>query len=887
MFTATIDGQTHTLPEGISLLEAIRRIGGDLPTLCWDERVEATGGCRLCSVEVAGAPHPVAACQTPLADGMIVATKTPALEAFRRFVLYLLAADYPADAVARFPEKEFHRLLARYGVTAGGERRGAYRDDAHPYIAVDMALCVDCLRCVGICKDLQGEHVFQVWNRGGGMEVVPGRGGSLLESGCVSCGACADTCPTGAIEDKTILRRGMPAVFTRTVCPYCGTGCELEVGTREGRIVTIRPVRGSAVSHGHLCAKGRYAFDYLTASDRAAWPMLRENGVWRRVTWGEATGFVASRLERILDEHGSSSTAILGSARGTNEENYVAQKFARVVLGTNNVDCCVRVGHAPSEVALACVLGTGAATSSFDDIEMARTLFVFGANATENHPVVGARIRRAARRGAHLVVVDPRRTALAEAAEVHLQLKPGTNLPLLFALARVILDEGLADDTFLARRVEGLELFRESVSAWTPELAAGVCGVPAALIERAARLYALEKPSICFHGLGATEHVQGTDAVEALVNLALLTGNVGRPGTGVNPLRGQNNVQGAAHMGCEPNHLAGYAALGEGRALVERVVGAKVPEENGLSLPGMLEAAREGRLHALWVIGYDLLLTNPGARVTEDALEALDLLVVEDLFLNETARRFAHVFLPAAASFEKDGTFMNAERRVQRVRRVVAPHGEARPDWQILADVARAMGKGAFFPYRSAEEIWDEVRAVWPAGRGMTYRRLDERGLQWPCASEGEPGTERLHVTEFAAGPRVRLQPLVYEATPEVTSEEFPFLLTTGRTLMRFNAGTMTARTKNALLEPTDTLSISPTDAARLSLGEGASVRVTSRYGAAVLPAALRDDVRPGELFATFHDPAVFLNRLTSPRCDGETGTPEYKVTAVRVAKAP
>jgi formate dehydrogenase major subunit len=538
-------------------------------------------------------------------------------------------------------------------------------------------------------------------------------------------------------------------------------------------------------------------------------------------------------------------------------------------------------------MALARAFGTGAATSSFDDLENARTILVFGANATENHPVVGARIRRAARKGARLVVVDPRRTALAEAADVHLQIRPGTNLPLLLAMARVILNERYADASFLSARVDGLALFRESVAAWIPDLAARVCGVPAALIEEAARLYALEKPSISFHGLGATEHVQGTDAVTALANLALLTGNVGRPGTGVNPLRGQNNVQGAAHMGCEPDHLAGYATVRDGRALVEATVGAPMPSEKGLSLPGMLDAARSGRLHALWAIGYDILLTNPDAKSTAEALAALDLLVVQDLFLNETAKRFAHVFLPAAASYEKEGTFMNAERRVQRVRRVVAPPGEAKPDWEILGDVAKAMGKGALFPYRSAEEIWDEVRSVWPGGRGLTYRRLDERGLQWPCASEEDPGTERLHAAAFTSGPRARLQPLTYDATPEVTSPEFPFLLTTGRTLLRFNAGTMTSRTKNALLEPTDTLGISPADAALLAVGEGDRVRVTSRYGEANLPIALRDDLRPGEVFSTFHDPAVFLNSLTSPRADAETGTPEYKVTAVQVAKAP
>jgi formate dehydrogenase major subunit len=660
----------------------------------------------------------------------------------------------------------------------------------------------------------------------------------------------------------------------------------MHVGTREGRIVQVKPVLDAPVSQGHLCVKGRYAFDFTHAADRATEPMIREGREWRKVSWTEAIECVATSFRRIVEESGSDSIGVLGSARGTNEENYLAQKFARVVLGTNNVDCCARVCHAPTAAGMKQTLGTGAATNSFDDIEHAASFLICGCNPTENHPVVGARIRQAVFHGARLIIIDPREIELTRHADVHLQLRPGTNVPLIHAIAYVIVTEGLTDEAALRDRVGDFDAFRNFIAAWTPQRAEVITGVSADLIRQAARLYASHKPAMCFHGLGVTEHIQGTEGVMCLVNLALLTGNFGKPGSGVNPLRGQNNVQGSAHMGCEPGNLTGYVPLEHGRDLFESVWQAPVPHAPGLNLMQMMDAASELKLKALWAIGYDVALTNPNAAATKAGLSKLDFVVVQDLFMNELAREFGHVFLPACSSFEKDGTFMNSERRVQRVRKALEPVGNSKPDWAIVCAVAKEMGFAEQFNFNSAEAIWNEVRAVWKAGAGITYGRIERGGLQWPCPSEDHPGTTILHVDSFPHGQRAPLKRVEFAATTETTTAEFPFLLTTGRTLYQFNAGTMTMRTPNAKLRETDSLDIAPADAQRLDLHDGDRVRVRSRHGEAVIPLRLDPRVKPGELFATFHATEVFLNQLTSPHRDNFVMTPEYKVVGVSVEKA-
>jgi formate dehydrogenase major subunit len=883
----TINGQPHQFAGSLSILQALRSLKIEIPALCYDERMEPFGGCRLCVVRVNGGARPVIACDTQARDGMTIDTHTPELEEWRRSLLRLLAQQYPTEGLHQFSDKEFHRLIRAYGLEREcmGSGLPELVDESNPYIRVDMSQCIYCYRCVRICNEVQGQFVWQIWNRGDATRIRPDSGTTLRESSCVSCGACVDTCPTGALEDKSVLSLGTATGWTKTTCAYCGTGCEMNVGTREGRIVVIKPVQDAPVSRGHLCSKGRYAFDFVRAADRVTEPMIRVAGEWKWVSWEEAIAFTADALNRIITQHGADSVGVLGSARATNEENYLAQKFARVVVGTNNVDCCARVCHAPTAAAMKAMLGAGAATNSFGDIESAKTILVCGANATENHPIVGARIKQAALRGTNLIVIDPRKIELTRYATLHLQLRPGTNVPLLNAMACAILEEGLQDSDFLNERSAGFEDFRHFVQSWTPERAAPVCGVEARLIREAARIYAKEGPAMCIHGLGVTEHTQGTEGVMCLVNLALLTGNIGRPGTGINPLRGQNNVQGSAHMGCDPATLTGSVSLADGSDLFSRAWQTPVPTQKGLNLLDMLDAAEEGHFKALWAIGYDIFLTNPDAHAARRGLQRLDLIIVQDMFLNETAREFGSIFLPAASSFEKDGTFMNAERRVQRVRKAIEPVGASKPDWEIICDVARAMGKGSLFSFSSAKEIWNEIRSVWKAGAGISYERLERGGLQWPCPTEDHPGTQVLHAETFPGGKRAGFRQVEYRATGETADKEYPFTLITGRTLYQFNAGTMTSRTANRLLRPHDCLDISAEDARKAGLSNGARVRIRSRYGQAILPIRIDESVQPGELFATFHTPEVFLNYLTSPRRDSYVSTPEYKVTAVRLEK--
>ena len=885
LINATIDGRAHDFAEGLSILEAAQSLGIDIPTLCHDPRLKPIGSCRLCLVQVEGRPHPLTSCNTALADGMVVSTHTPALEDERAMLLRMLAQDHPADVFSRFPDKEFHRQASRYALNDGdfdGEHRAELLDRSHPYIHVDMSQCILCYRCVRICEEVQGQFVWKIVNRGHETRILPDSQTNLRESSCVSCGACVDTCPTGALEDKSILTKGVPTRWTRTTCPYCGTGCEMSVGTNEGKLVSIAPVLDAPVSRGHLCVKGRYAFDFVSAADRVTEPMIRKSGEWHPASWSEAEEFVANQFQRIVSEYGPDSIGILGSARSTNEENYLAQKFARAVIGTNNVDCCARVCHTPTAAAMKLMLGAGAATNSYDDIERAATIFVCGSNSTENHPIIGARIKQAALQGAKLIVMDPRAIELAQYAAIHLRPRPGTNIPLLNSLACVIVEEHLYDEEFLGRRVTEFGEFSDFVKQFAPDAVASICGVSADLIRQAARLYATEKPSICFHGLGVTEHTQGTEGVMCLVNLALLTGNIGKPGTGINPLRGQNNVQGAAHMGCDPGILTGSAPVNDASGTFEKVWGASVPTQPGLNMLEMMDAATAGKLKALWAIGYDVLLTNANAKATEQALRSLDLLIVQDMFMNETAQ-LASVFLPACSSFEKDGTFMNAERRIQRIRKIIDSVGKSKSDWEIICAVANAMGKGELFNFSSASDIWNEIRSVWPAGKGITYQRLEERGLQWPCFDENDHGTEILHAGAFALGKTTPLRRIPFRPTQETVDDDFPFLLNSGRTLYQFNAGTMTQRTRNSELLTTDYLEIAPEDAFRLHVRTGERVRVRSRYGEAIMPIQIRSSVRPGELFATFHDAGIFLNRVTGPHRDARVKTPEYKVTAVSV----
>jgi formate dehydrogenase major subunit len=883
----TMNGTPLELPAGLTVLDAVKQAGIRLPDLCHDPRMKPSGNCQLCLVEIDGQERPVASCYTPLSEGMQIRTHTHELEAGRKAILELLARRYPDDALRRWPDKPFHQWLRHYGLDGGSPQRTIAIDDSHPYIRVDMLRCIHCDRCVRICAELQGQFVWGVRNRGEETAIVADSDVPLGQSSCVSCGACADSCPTGALDDKQVIDREPATSWVRTVCPYCGTGCEMSVGAADGHLVAIKPVMDAPVSRGHLCVKGRYAFDFVHAPDRATRPHLRKDGEWTATSWDQAIDFAATELLRIRERYGPDAIGVLGSARASNEDNYLVQKFARVVLGTNNVDCCARVCHAPTAAAMGAVLGTGAATNSYDDIEAAETILVFGANPTENHPIVGARIKQAALNGARLIVVDPRRIELAEYAKVHLPVLPGANVALLNAMACTIVEESLFDAGFISARASEWEGFRAFIRAWSPERVAGDCGVAASLIREAARIYAAAKPSMIIHGLGVTEHVQGTEGVMCLVNLALLTGNIGKPGTGVNPLRGQNNVQGAAHMGCEPEHLPGYATLSAARERFAQAWGVPLPATRGKNLLEMIDAAERGELRALWATGYDVLLTNANATATRQALSRLEFVIVQDMFWNETAKLFGTVFFPAASSFERDGTFMNAERRVQRVRKVIEPIGESRPDWEIVCSLAHAMGHETGFSFQGPEQIWNEVRSVWNAGAGISYARLEEGGLQWPCPSDDHPGTTILHVDQFSCGPRAAFRQISWMPTREMASPDFPIVLITGRTLYQFNAGTMTMRTPNVLWRPHDTLDLAREDAHRYGVCDQERVRVVSRYGCIVLPVRIVDGLRSGQAFATFHSTETHVNAVTGAGRDSQTCTPEYKVTAIRIEKVP
>lgn len=891
MLQVTINGQSHQFPEGLTINEALNQLDIEVPTLCHDDRIDPYGSCRMCSVEVKGVNGLVTACNTQIRDGMEVQTHSSEVNDVRKTLLGLLAKDYPAEAVAEFPEKQFHRYLNEYDVKAGGSRTAPQpdvpfmKDETHPYINVDMSQCVTCYRCVRICEEVQGQFVWKAWNRGDETRILPVQGETLLDGGCVSCGACVDTCPSGALEDITVLARGVPTEWTKTICSYCGTGCEVSVGTREGKITSIKPSDGPS-NHGHTCVKGRYAFDYVYADERITTPMIRREGKWQDASWDEAIKYITDKFTAISAEHGSDSIGVLSSARGTNEENYVAQKFARLVLGTNNIDCCARVCHSPTAAAMKMTLGTGAATNSLDEIELAKTILVCGANPTEGHPVTGARIKQAARHGAKLIVVDPREIELTQFATLHLQLHPGTNVVLFNAMGAAIIDEGLADEEFISSRLTEYEEYRDFIREFMPEKVADVCGVPAEKIREAARIYATNTPSLSVHGLGMTEHVQGTEGIMALVNIALLTGNIGKLGSGINPLRGQNNVQGAPHMGCEPKLLAGYVPLTEARDKFEKAYNSPLPTHPGLNMMDMLDAATEGKFKAIWAIGYDILMTNPNANATRRALESIDLVIVQDMFMNATAREFGDVFLPAASSFEKDGTFMNGERRIQRVRGAALPQGQARSDWEIMCEIAKVMGKGEHFAFQNAEEIWEEVRSLWPEGAGISYARLDEvGGLQWPCYDEDDPGMPIMHSEEFTHGKTTALRRIEFLPPPKVTSEEFPLVLTTGRNLYQYNAATQTGNTPNRTLHTTDALQVSPDDASRLGLVDGEEVRLRSKQGTAELSVSISTHVKPGEVYTTFHNARVFLNQITTSQRDRYTKTPEYKVTAVNIEK--
>ena len=896
--TLTVDGREITARAGETVLTACREAGVHIPTLCDDPRLEPFGGCRLCVVQVAGMRGYPTSCTTPVADGMEVSTASDELRRLRRTLIELLLSDHNVDCLVCEANGRctLQDLAYAYDVDetrfAGAKHDLPSRVDDNPLIARDYSKCIACGRCLRICTQVQGANVYGYRDRG--FNVLPDTPFSrpLTDAGCEFCGQCVSTCPTGALTDRLSHHSGRPweTQTIESTCGYCGVGCTIGYRVRDGRIVSAEAPQGRGVNNGNLCAKGRYGWCFTHHPDRLTVPLIRRDGELVEASWDEAIALIAEKLGAIVASDGPEAVGGLASAKCTNEENYLFQKFLRAAVGTHNIDHCARLCHASTVTGLAAAFGSGAMTNSIADLGQAQVILVVGSNTTEAHPIIGIELTRAARAGTKLFVIDPREIRLTKHAAGHLPLRPGTNVALFNAMARIILDEGLANLDFIGRRTEEFEAYAAMLATVDLEAAAETCGVPLADIREAAVAYASADRASIVYSMGVTQHSSGTEQVRAVANLALLTGQIGRPGTGVNPLRGQNNVQGACDLACLPNCLPGYQPLTD-RGTLDRFCDywdsdIELPTASGLTLVEMLDAAAAGSLMALYVMGENPVISDPGQAHVSDALENLDFLVVQDIFLTETAS-LADVVLPAATFLEKSGTFTNTERRVQLVNKVVDAPGTALADGEIIARLSSAMG--IEMAYSSAREVMEEMSAVTPQYGGITYERLArEGGLQWPCPDAEHPGTPVLHAETFTRG-RGSFAAVEYRPAPDDATLERPFVLVTGRTLWNFHTNTMTGASAGlAELSPTGYVELCPEDAEQLGVCDGELVTLTSQHGTLTLPArtcTIRTP-RRGTAFMPFHFAEAPANRLTGGPLDPESKIPGLKVTSVSIVKA-
>ncbi len=909
--TLTVDGVAVTVPGGTSVMRAAALAGITVPKLCASDNLNAFGSCRLCVVEIEGRRGTPASCTTPVAEGMVVRTQSAKVQKLRRGVMELYISDHPLDCLtcSANGDCELQDMAGMVGLrdvryapgdnhfqTRTGDQPNARyipKDETNPYFTYDPAKCIVCSRCVRACEEVQGTFALSIEGRGFDSRVkAGGQSDTFLTSDCVSCGACVQACPTGTLQEKSVADLGTPTRSVITTCAYCGVGCNFKAELNGDQLVRMVPWKHGAANRGHSCVKGRFAYGYATHQDRILRPMIREaiTDPWQEVSWDEAITFAAGRMRGLQAKYGQKSIGVITSSRCTNEETYLVQKLARAVFGNNNTDTCARVCHSPTGYGLGQAFGTSAGTQDFDSVEHSDVVLVIGANPTDGHPVFASRLKKRLRAGAKLIVVDPRRIDLVRSAHVeaahHLPLRPGTNVAAVSAMAHVIVTEGLMDQAFIRERCDWDEFqhYAEFIAnpRHAPEAVELLTGVPAADLRAAARLFATGGNGAIYYGLGVTEHSQGTTTVMAIANLAMLTGNIGRPGVGVNPLRGQNNVQGSCDMGSFPHELPGYRHVkhADARATFEAVWGVQIDAEPGLRIPNMLDAAVDGTFKGLYCQGEDILQSDPDTRHVAAGLAAMDCVIVHDLFLNETAN-YAHVFLPGSTFLEKDGTFTNAERRINRVRRVMAPrNGYA--DWEITQMLANAMGGN--WAYVHPSEIMDEIAATTPSFAGVSYDVLDAKGsVQWPCNDTVPDGTPLMHVDGFVRG-KGRFIVTEYVATEEKTGARFPLLLTTGRILSQYNVGAQTRRTANVVWHEQDVLEIHPHDAEVRGLKDGDWVRLASRAGETALRAHVTDRVSPGVVYTTFHHPESQANVITTDYSDWATNCPEYKVTAVQVS---
>jgi formate dehydrogenase major subunit len=898
--TLTVDGFAVTVPEGTSIMRASKMAGVSVPKLCATDMLESFGSCRLCLVEIEGRNGTPASCTTPVAAGMVVKTQTPRLKKLRKGVMELYISDHPLDCLtcAANGDCELQDMAGavglrdvRYGY-AGDNHLGQPKDESNPYFTFDPSKCIVCSRCVRACEEVQGTFALTIEHRGFGSHVSAGMHESFFESECVSCGACVQACPTATLSEKSLIEIGQPEHSVITTCAYCGVGCTFKAEMRGDEVVRMVPYKDGKANRGHSCVKGRFAWGYASHRDRITKPMIRAKitDPWREVTWEEAIGYAASEFRRIQETYGRNAVGGITSSRCTNEETYLVQKLIRAGFGNNNVDTCARVCHSPTGYGLKTAFGTSAGTQDFDSVEETDVVMIIGANPTDGHPVFASRMKKRLRDGAKLIVVDPRRTDMVRSAHVeadyHLPLRPGTNVAIANALAHVIVTEGLVDETFVRERCDLADF-----SAWaefvaeernSPEAVAQFTGVDAALVRGAARLFAKGGNGAIYYGLGVTEHSQGTTMVMAMANLAMATGNLGRRGVGVNPLRGQNNVQGACDMGSFPHEFTGYRHVSDDatRETFEKLWGVALQEEPGLRIPNMFDAAVEGTFKGMYVQGEDIVQSDPDTHHVVAGMEALECLVVQDLFLNETAN-FAHVFLPGATFLEKDGTFTNAERRIQRIRKVMAPKAGL-ADWEATMALSNALGYR--MDYKHPSEIMDEIAAMTPSFRDVSYAKLDEMGsVQWPCNAAAPEGTPIMHIDRFVRGTG-KFMLTEYVPTEERIGPRFPLLLTTGRILSQYNVGAQTRRTENVAWHGEDLLEIHPHDAEARGVRDGDWVKLDSRSGSTSLRATVTDRVAPGVVYTTFHHPETQANVITTDYSDWATNCPEYKVTAVQIS---
>jgi len=897
--TLEIDGVSITVPKGTSVMRAATEAGVNVPKLCATDSLDAFGSCRLCLVEIEGRKGYPASCTTPCEPGMKVKTQTNKLADIRKGVMELYISDHPLDCLT-CPTNGNCELQDMAGVVGLREVRYGYegenhlkmkKDESNPYFTYDPSKCIVCNRCVRACEETQGTFALTIDGRGFESRVSAGQNEAFMDSECVSCGACVQACPTATLTEKSVIMMGQAEHSKITTCAYCGVGCSFKAEMKGNEVVRMVPYKNGKANHGHSCVKGRFAWGYASHKDRMLKPMIRKKitDPWQEVSWEEAVGYAASEFRRIQKKHGKDSIGGITSSRCTNEETYLVQKLVRAVFGNNNVDTCARVCHSPTGYGLKQTLGESAGTQTFDSVMHADVIMVIGANPVAAHPVFASQMKRRLREGAKLIVVDPRTTEMVKSphiqADYHLKLKPGTNVAIVSALAHVIVTEGLCKEDYINERcdTQSFKDWKEFVSRTenSPEALQEVTGVPADLLRGAARLYATGGNAAIYYGLGVTEHAQGSTMVMGIANLAMATGNVGREGVGVNPLRGQNNVQGSCDMGSFPHELPGYRHISDStaRAQFEASWGVTLDPEPGLRIPNMFDAAIDGTFMGLYCQGEDIVQSDPNTLHVTNALSSMECIVVQDLFLNETAK-YAHVFLPGSSFLEKDGTFTNAERRISRVSKVM-PAKAGYSDWEVTQLLANALGYNMH--YKHPSEIMDEIASLTPTFTGVSFKKIEQLGsVQWPCNDQAPNGTPIMHIDKFVRG-KGKFFVTKYVPTDEKVTRKFPLILTTGRVLSQYNVGAQTRRTENVQWHSEDRLEIHPHDAEERGIQQDAWVGISSRAGETVLRATVTENVQPGVVYTTFHFPESGANVITTDNSDWATNCPEYKVTAVQV----